>query len=465
MEVLLLGTGAADGWPNPWCTCVSCAWARRTGAVRSHTAALVDGTLLLDCGPDVPRQADRAGVGLCEVRAVLLTHGHWDHTGPAALLTRAWAGRREPLELLGPESALAQCRQWIGPDDPVDTVPLRPGDKVDVAGIQVLALAANHRGRDGDQLAADALLFDLTTADGSRLLYATDTATLPETTMAAVSGAAYDIVLLDETFGTVTDHGTGHLDLTTFAGVVADLRANGAVTAATDVVAVHLGHRNPTGVALDRELAAAGARAVPDLTYLVAGDRPARDATGPRRTLLLGGARSGKSREAERRLAALGPDVRVRYVATASVPPDDPEWAARIATHRARRPPAWSTTQTLDVAGVLRSAAPGEPLLVDCLSLWLAGTLDTSDLWRHVDGGNEHARALAEVAAAVDDLVLAVRDTAAHVVLVSNEVGAGVVPEHASGRLYRDLLGSLNTRIAAVCDEVCLVVAGRCVTL
>jgi adenosylcobinamide kinase/adenosylcobinamide-phosphate guanylyltransferase len=82
-----------------------------------------------------------------------------------------------------------------------------------------------------------------------------------------------------------------------------------------------------------------------------------------------------------------------------------------------------------------------------------------------VDGGNEHARALAEVAAAVDDLVLAVRDTAAHVVLVSNEVGAGVVPEHASGRLYRDLLGSLNTRIAAVCDEVCLVVAGRCVTL
>ncbi|HEY7857331.1 MAG TPA: MBL fold metallo-hydrolase, partial [Candidatus Nanopelagicales bacterium] len=91
MEVLLLGTGAADGWPNPWCTCVSCAWARRTGAVRSHTAALVDGTLLLDCGPDVPRQADRAGVGLCEVRAVLLTHGHWDHTGPAALLTRAWA--------------------------------------------------------------------------------------------------------------------------------------------------------------------------------------------------------------------------------------------------------------------------------------------------------------------------------------------------------------------------------------
>ncbi|MEO6821530.1 MAG: bifunctional adenosylcobinamide kinase/adenosylcobinamide-phosphate guanylyltransferase, partial [Candidatus Nanopelagicales bacterium] len=419
MEVLLLGTGAADGWPNPWCTCASCAWARRTGSVRSHTAALVDGTLLLDCGPDVPRQADRAGVGLSEVRGVLLTHGHWDHTGPAALLTRAWAGRREPLQLLGPESALQQCRQWIGPDDPVETVPLEPGDKVDVGGVQVVALAANHgvdqdRAGDGDRLAADALLYDLTTKGGHRLLYATDTAALPEPTMSAVADAAYDIVLLDETFGTVVDHGTGHLDLATFAGVVAALRANGAVTAGTDVVAVHLGHRNPIGVALDRELAAAGARAVPDLTYLLAGPRPLPDAPGPRRTLLLGGARSGKSGEAERRLAALGPEVRVRYVATASERPDDPEWAARVAAHRARRPPSWSTTQTLDVAGFLRSAATGEPVLVDCLSLWLAGTLDASGLWRYEADDAEHGRALGDVAAAIDELVVAVRDTTAH---------------------------------------------------
>lgn len=465
MEVLLLGTGAADGWPNPWCTCASCGWARRTGVVRSHTAALLDRTVLVDCGPDVPRQADRAGVGLAGVRAVVLTHGHWDHTGPAALLTRAWAGRAEPLQLLGPSSALEQCRHWIARADPVELVALEPGDKTDVAGFQVRALAANHLGSDADQLAADALLYDITGPDGSRLLYATDTAFPPEPTMQAVAGAAYDIVLLDQTFGTVTDHGTGHLDLTTFPAVVAALRANGAVTAATDVVAVHLGHRNPAGTALHERLAAAGARAVPDLTVLVAGDRPVQDPPATRRMLLLGGARSGKSIAAERLMAALGPQVTVQYVATAPQSPHDPEWVTRVGAHQARRPAAWTTTETLDVAGVLRAAGPGEPVLVDCLSLWLAGVLDASGIWHLPAGSDEHDRALLEITAAIDELSLAVRDTAAHVALVSNEVGSGVVPEHASGRLYRDLLGALNAQVAAGCDEVRLVVAGRSVAL
>lgn len=465
MEVLLLGTGAADGWPNPWCTCASCAWARASGAVRSHTAALIDRTLLVDCGPDVPRQADRAGVGLSEVRAVLLTHGHWDHTAPAALLTRSWAGRREPLQLLSPPSALEQCRQWVGPHDPVRFEPLEPGDEADVAGCHVVALAAAHLGPDGDPVAAEALLYDITGADGHRVLYATDTAALPEPTMRALAGAAYDIVLLDETFGTVTDHGTGHLDLASFPAVVAGLRACGAVTPATDVVAVHLGHRNPAGSALDRELAAAGARAVPDLTCLRVGAAPTTDTLPPHRTLLLGGARSGKSHEAERIMAALGPQTKVRYVATSSPSPEDPEWVARVAAHQARRPATWTTTETFDVAGVLRTADRGEPVLVDCLALWLAGQLDASGLWCLGEDSEDRARALTEVASAVDELVLAVRDTSAQVVLVSNEVGSGVVPEHSSGRLYRDLLGALNSRVAAVSDEVRLVVAGRSVAL
>jgi adenosylcobinamide kinase/adenosylcobinamide-phosphate guanylyltransferase len=464
MELVLLGTGAADGWPNPWCTCASCAWARRAGVLRTHTSVLLDRVLLLDCGPDVPRQADRAGTGLAAVQAVLLSHGHWDHTGAAALLMRSWAQRREPLQLLGPPSALELCRHWVGPDDPVLMVPLAAGDKTSVAGTAVVALAASHRGNDADPLAADALLYDLTSADGSRLLYATDTAALPPATMDAVAGAAYDVVLLDETFGTVTDHGSGHLDLASFASQVARLRENGAITTRTEVLAVHLGHRNPPGDRLERELAAAGARAVPDLTRLTVGDR-AGSAVPTRRTLLLGGARSGKSGQAEARMRALRPAAPVTYVATSGQRPDDAEWAQRLAAHRARRPADWVTQETTDVAAVLRAAAPGAPVLVDCLSLWLAEALDAAGTWQHEPGTGGRERSLRQVAAAVADLVAAVRDTAAYVVLVSNEVGAGVVPEHDSGRVYRDLLGTLNADLAAVCDEVCLVVAGRCLPL
>ena len=92
MEVLLLGTGSADGWPNAFCGCASCASSREGGEVRGQTAVLVDGRLLLDCGPEAPRAAERFGRSLRDVRSILLTHDHPDHVGPAALLWRRWAG-------------------------------------------------------------------------------------------------------------------------------------------------------------------------------------------------------------------------------------------------------------------------------------------------------------------------------------------------------------------------------------
>ena len=393
MEVLLLGTGSADGWPNPWCGCASCSWARADpGRVRTHTAALLDGTVLVDCGPDVPRQADRAGVGLASVRAVLLTHGHWDHADPAALLTRAWAGRREPLQLLGPPSALARFADWRGPTgaglaDGIELVELRPGAEAEVAGYRVRALAAAHIDREPhptpDAVTAEALAYDVTGPDGTRLLYATDTGPLPSATLDAAAGAAYDLVLLDETFGTVADHGTGHLDLGTFPLVLAELRRRGAVTSTTEVVAVHLGHNNPPGPDLDRRLAGWGARTVPDLTRLTL--QPGSDEGGhlrpgrpARRELVLGGARSGKSRYAESRLAAA---PAVTYVATGGARDGDAEWAARVAAHRARRPAAWRTVETTDVAACLRAAGPGTAVLVDCLALWLTAVLDDAGAW------------------------------------------------------------------------------------
>src|SRR5437868_3598686 len=118
-DVVLLGTGAADGWPNPFCHCPSCTEARARGELRSPTAALLDDVILLDCGPEAARAAVRAGRALDRVHTVLLTHEHPDHCDPAFLLWRSWAGLREPLVVAGPAAAIALCRDWIGPDDPV----------------------------------------------------------------------------------------------------------------------------------------------------------------------------------------------------------------------------------------------------------------------------------------------------------------------------------------------------------
>jgi adenosylcobinamide kinase / adenosylcobinamide-phosphate guanylyltransferase len=471
MEVLLLGTGSADGWPNPFCGCASCLAAAAAGVVRGQTAALVDGTLLLDCGPETPRAALRAGRTLAGVRHLLLTHAHPDHAAPAALLWRSWAARREPLDVVGPGPVVASWRAWIGPRDPVVLREVRAGDRLRLGAHDVRVLPAAH----GDQSTGPALLYDVTGPDGRRLLYGTDTGPLPEPAVAAAAGAAYDVVLLEETFGDWVSHGTDHLDLATFPRELRRLRQVGALTAATDVVAVHLSHRNPPPDELGRLLGRWGARAVPDGTSVVVPERPSHDHvprrdrdtpmplgtstahdhgwSAPRRTLLLGGARSGKSAEAERRLAA---EPSVTYVAT-GVRPNDPEWAARVAAHRTRRPPWWRTVETTRVAPILREQQG--PVLLDCLTLWLTAVLEECGGWEGVPGWDS------AVAERVDELVAAWRATEATVVAVSNEVGSGVVPATPAGRRFRDELGRLNARVAAESDEVALVVAGQVLTL
>jgi adenosylcobinamide kinase / adenosylcobinamide-phosphate guanylyltransferase len=169
------------------------------------------------------------------------------------------------------------------------------------------------------------------------------------------------------------------------------------------------------------------------------------------RVLVLGGARSGKSVTAEGLLA--GP-AQVEYVATGAIPEaSDLEWAARVRAHQERRPPGWQTRETLDVEGVL-SGPDGAPVLVECLSTWLARIMDDYGVWAGVPGAD------GELAARLDALAQAWRATRRHVVAVSNEVGSGVVPGTVSGRRYRDELGRLNARIAADSDEVWLCTAG-----
>jgi adenosylcobinamide kinase / adenosylcobinamide-phosphate guanylyltransferase len=157
-------------------------------------------------------------------------------------------------------------------------------------------------------------------------------------------------------------------------------------------------------------------------------------------TLVLGGARSGKSRYAESLMAALQPPW--IYVATAEA--GDAEMAGRIAAHRARRGPNWRTVEALANLDRVLADHRSEPVLVDCLTLWLSKLLLD-------DGALED-----EMVRVEKSLLLAT----APKVLVSNEVGAGIVPEHPLGRRFRDLQGILNQRVAALADRVVLMVAG-----
>lgn len=239
---------------------MSCRTAAARGEIRGQTAALVDDVLLLDCGPEIPRAAVRAGRPLVGVRYIFFTHAHPDHVGPAALLYRSWVQGDRPLDVIGPPEALDQCRDWVAPDAPVRFVPVAAGDRIAVGGYRVRVLAAAHTAiRDGDSV-----LYDVAAADGTRLLWATDTGPLPASAFEAVRGARYDAVFLEETFGTRTDLGAGHHDLTSFPRTLAALRAAGAVTADTDVVAVHLSHYNPPLPELSERLAPWGARVVAD---------------------------------------------------------------------------------------------------------------------------------------------------------------------------------------------------------
>lgn len=144
------------------------------------------------------------------------------------------------------------------------------------------------------------------------------------------------------------------------------------------------------------------------------------------------------------------------YVATARRYPDDPDWDARIALHVARRPSTWHTVEAsapADLPALLTATQYEDPpILVDDLSTWLVGVLDEAQAWEG-DGSEAIARD-------VDHLVRSIATCRARLVLVTAEVGLGVIPSTRSGRLFRDHLGALNARVAEVCDEVTLLVAG-----
>ncbi|MCE5975040.1 bifunctional adenosylcobinamide kinase/adenosylcobinamide-phosphate guanylyltransferase [Sinirhodobacter sp. WL0062] len=156
--------------------------------------------------------------------------------------------------------------------------------------------------------------------------------------------------------------------------------------------------------------------------------------------LVTGGARSGKSRIAEERTLAFGRPA--SYIATAQA--FDTEMEKRIATHQERRGAEWVThAEPLDLVGAL-NMTEGQPRLVDCLTLWLTNLMLGGHDWQ--SAGRE--------------LIAALPRQASPVVLVTNEIGAGIVPENKLARDFRDAAGLLNQWVAAVADEVTLAVAG-----
>lgn len=161
----------------------------------------------------------------------------------------------------------------------------------------------------------------------------------------------------------------------------------------------------------------------------------------PHLTLVLGGARSGKSRHAEALVEAM--PAPWTYIATAQ--PFDDEMKARIAEHRARRSPDWITVDApLELAEAIRNLPKGRPILVDCLTLWLTNLI----------------LAERDTATTCDDLIAACASATDPVVLVSNEVGLGIVPDNALARRFRDEAGRLHQRLAAQAGRVVFMVAG-----
>jgi adenosyl cobinamide kinase/adenosyl cobinamide phosphate guanylyltransferase len=159
-------------------------------------------------------------------------------------------------------------------------------------------------------------------------------------------------------------------------------------------------------------------------------------------TLVLGGARSGKSRHAEKVAAELSPPV--TYVATAIVDDTDRDHVARVAAHRARRDPAWTTVEAgTDLAPALRSVTG--TVLVDSLGAWVAAHDDFA-----ID---------------VDELCKALSWRDGDTIVVSEEVGLGVHPSSELGQRFRDVIGDVNAAVADVADDVVLVIAGRVLPL
>jgi adenosylcobinamide kinase/adenosylcobinamide-phosphate guanylyltransferase len=411
MRILAEGTGGASGWPEPGCRCASCLRQAAAGNTRGRSTIVVDDVVRLGTddagGAWIGRAGEGAGNGGAWIGRAGSTGGGDAGSEAAGGGRGGSAGNRAAREAAGNRAAR------------------------EAAGYRVVRVADREAGGSGG--------WDLTAPDGGRLLYAAGPGAVPEPPEGT---APYDAAFLD---------------LLGDPGQLGWLRARGLITAGTDTRVAFADHRVPSEGELARRcgfwrVGLGGDGDVVSRPRSVSKDLDL--GAGTRRVLVLGGARSGKSERAELRLAG---EPEVTYVATGPDGTGDPEWAARVAAHRVRRPAWWRTAETTDLSGVLRTARGA--VLIDGIGTWLAAVMDECGGW---DGG---AAGLARLAARTAGLVSAWRQAGAYVVAVSDETGLGVVPATPAGRLFRDELGRLNRALAAESEEAELIVAGRVLSL
>ena len=416
MDMLLTGTGPADGFPVPGCPCAVC---------RSVPGGLDSGRF--DPGPG---GLARTGPGWS-----------WGSTLGATGRTRA---PRRPAELRLAGRYRVDVHGAVHETEG-ETYRLRGGDRLGRPGIDVRAV-----GVDGEPVSL------LIHPDDERpVLWAPQAGTMSDPAlfalMAGLDGVPLGIAIVGPAPDADPDEPRAGSDPVEAARLIARLRSIGAVDDETAGLLVGLGHRQGPVDRLDTCLQHWRVQAPVDGIRLTSRPGPA---TPGGRTLVLGGSASGKSGLAEDLLAA-EPDV--LYTATGPVvdlrTAPDAEWTERVRRHRERRPPWWRTEETHLVAELLWKAE--QPVLLDSIGTWLTGVLDRAGAWPDQEGWRER------VAVETDALVRSWRFRRAPLVAVSDEVGLGVVPATRAGRLFRDELGRLNRRLTDESDLVLVVVAGR----
>lgn len=238
MQALLLGTGAADIQAPETCGCPTCRTVRQRGgrSRRTYTATLLDGELLLDCGPTVP---DRLTVSApaAHIAWLLITHPDRDHFDPDAI---AAVARRSPglrLRVVGSAPVIAAL-QASAAAAALDLRPIAAGQSLDLGPWSALALPARHRGAAGDSL------IYVVSRNGHRLLYATDTGPLLDPARAALRQLRLDAVIAEATFGLQTsgipDLPSAHMNYPLVCDLRDDLLREGILAPTAPFVATHL---------------------------------------------------------------------------------------------------------------------------------------------------------------------------------------------------------------------------------
>jgi phosphoribosyl 1,2-cyclic phosphate phosphodiesterase len=241
MKWTVLGSAAAEAIPNPFCRCEVCQHARRVGGpeIRARSAALVNDDLLVDLGPDLFGAANRLGLYLGNLQAVLITHGHLDHWLPSNLAWRAPSYTSTPLPPLtvyGPGDALSALQPYADQETALSCTTVRAGDRWRAGPYEIVALPATH----GKGL-LESLLYVI--SDGThRAFYATDTATLSEAAWEVLRPwAPLDLIMLDETMG-LRSGSSGHHGFECFVETRARLIGEGLLGPEGRLIAHHFSH-------------------------------------------------------------------------------------------------------------------------------------------------------------------------------------------------------------------------------